>query len=704
MTEFAGVPAPLNQALTARGYETLTPVQEAVIAEELVGADALVSAQTGSGKTVAFGLAMAPDLLGEDDRLPRAGTPLTLVIAPTRELAMQVQRELAWLYQPAGGVLASCVGGMDARSERRALDRGAHIVVGTPGRLRDHIERGSLDLSDLRVAVLDEADEMLDLGFREDLEFILEAANDNRRTLMFSATVSKGIAAMAKTYQRDAVRIATTGAKDQHQDIDHQAILVANHDRDNAIMNLLRFHEARNAIVFCGTRMMVNHLTSRLSNRGFSVVALSGELSQSERSHALQAMRDGRARVCVATDVAARGIDLPGLELVIHADLPQNVEALTHRSGRTGRAGAKGTSALVVTHSTRKKAQRLLGWAKLTAKWVEAPTAESVRARDAERMMTDPVLTAEPDGDEAEWGKKLLAEYSAEHLAAAYVRQYLAQRSAPEEIAATDVSREAAKPVKRDEFKDSMWVSLSIGHDQKAEPRWLLPTLCRAGDLNKTDIGAIRVMGKETFVQLNAAAEDRFFKAVGADRMLEDEIKVTKLDKAPDLPARSPRDGKSFGSDGPRGGKRDFGDKPRGPKRDYGDKPRGGKRDYDDKPRGPKRDYDDKPRGPKKPYNSEGDAPREDRSERSGGEDRPPYKKKFSEKPRTKDDGGVTPYKKREAAGSRGGDKPPFSAKPKRDGGKGKPAGKPASKFKAGAGDASKSMRKPRHKNTKGKK
>jgi len=350
----------LADALANRGYDTLTQVQQAVSDPELAGRDMLVSAQTGSGKTVGFGLAIAPTIL-DGEKFDRAGAPLALVIAPTRELAMQVKRELMWLYAGAGAVVASCVGGMDARDERRSLDRGAHIVVATPGRLRDHIQRGTMRMDELRAVVLDEADEMLDLGFREDLEFILGESPESRQTLLFSATVPRMIATLAKTYQRDAVRVETVAEKSQHADIEYLAMQVAQHDAENALINVLRYYEAPNALVFCNTRAMVNRLTTRFSNRGFSVVALSGELTQNERTHALQAMRDGRARVCVATDVAARGIDLPNLELVVHAELPSNSETLLHRSGRTGRAGRKGVSALIVPPKVSKKAQRLLG-------------------------------------------------------------------------------------------------------------------------------------------------------------------------------------------------------------------------------------------------------------------------------------------------------------------------------------------------------
>ncbi|MBX9700704.1 MAG: DEAD/DEAH box helicase, partial [Acetobacteraceae bacterium] len=220
---FPELSAPLARALAARGYAEPTPVQAAVLEEGTAGRDLLVSAQTGSGKTVAFGLAFSPEILAGAERVGPPRLPLALAIAPTRELALQVRGELAWLYAEAGARVTACVGGTDMRAERRALDMGAHIVVGTPGRLRDHLERGSLDLSGLRAVVLDEADEMLDMGFREELEAILDATPEGRRTLMFSATIPREIAALAKRYQRpDALRIAATAEGEAHRDIEYR--------------------------------------------------------------------------------------------------------------------------------------------------------------------------------------------------------------------------------------------------------------------------------------------------------------------------------------------------------------------------------------------------------------------------------------------------------------------------------------------------
>jgi len=539
------IAAPLAAALSARGYETLTPVQKAMLAPEVAGRDALVSAQTGSGKTVAFGMAIAPDLLRGADRLLFADVPMALIIAPTRELALQVARELDWLYAETGAQIATCVGGMDYRSEKRALDRGAHIVVGTPGRLRDHIDRRSLDLSGLRAAVLDEADEMLDLGFREDLEFILAAAPPERRTMMFSATVPPAIAALAKDFQRDALRIQTQGEARQHVDIEYRALNVSTRDREHAIFNVLRYYEARTAIVFCKTRVNVNHLFARMGNRGFQVVALSGELSQQERTHALQSLRDGRARVCIATDVAARGIDLPGLDLVIHADLPANSETLLHRSGRTGRAGSKGVSALIVTQSEFKKAQRLLQGARVVAEWAKAPSADEVRAKDEVRLLDHAALVQPVTEDEKAMVAAILDRVGPEQAAAAFARLWREGRSAPEEL--MDLSGPApAAPKPRGDFGASVWYAINVGRAGRAEARWLLPKICDAGGITKDGIGAIRVQEDETFVQIAVGDAPRFGEGIE----LEPGVTLRRIAGEPNLDApvkarAKPRDTKT---------------------------------------------------------------------------------------------------------------------------------------------------------------
>ena len=676
----------LADALSKRGYETLTPVQTACMDPKLGESDLLVSAQTGSGKTVGFGLALGDTLLGDAEAFDRAGSPLALVIAPTRELALQVKRELDWLYGEAGVVMASCVGGMDMRDERRTLARGAHIVVATPGRLRDHIMRKSIDLSQIRGVVMDEADEMLDLGFREDLEFILGESPEDRRTLMFSATVPKAIATLAKSYQRDAVRVETKSAEKQHADIEYNAMSVANHDGENAIINILRFYDAPNAIVFCNTRAMVNRVTTRLSNRGFPVVALSGELSQAERTHALQAMRDGRARVCVATDVAARGIDLPGLDLVVHAELPNNHETMLHRSGRTGRAGRKGVSTLIVTAKVRRKAERILQSAKVSANWISAPSADDVRAKDQERLLADPMWHEPVAENEAGMVAKLVENFSTEQMAAAYMRLYAARVSAPEELSKAGENK---PPKARAPFGPSKWFSVNTGRNQGIVVGRLLPILCNGGGITKDDIGAIRIQNDETFVEMQEGSVAGFKAALGSSMTVEGGLVLTELAKPP-AAASSPRPafgGKSGGK--PSGKSYGKSDAPRGDKPSYDKKP---KRDYDRKPKAdyaPKPQDDYKPAAASKPASKPvewDDAPtpkpRKPKPESKGGKPAGahPASKRF-EKPRStmdraRDDGAVAEYKPRGKS-----DGKPYAGKPKgKFGGKPKtgPGGAPA--------------------------
>ncbi|MEO9772497.1 DEAD/DEAH box helicase, partial [Roseibium sp.] len=484
---------------------------------------------------------------------------------------------------------------------RRTLDRGVHIVVGTPGRLRDHIERGALDLSEIRAVVLDEADEMLDMGFREDLEFILDAAPRERRTLMFSATVPKQIAELAKRFQKDAVRLSTINAREQHGDIDYIAHPVAPNERENALINVLRLHDSDKAIVFCSTREAVSRLTSRLANRGFSIVSLSGELSQEQRSSALAAIKDGRARVCVATDVAARGIDLPNLDLVIHADLPTGKSALLHRSGRTGRAGRKGTCVLMVPFPRRRQAERVLQFAGIRATWKGAPTADDIRAKDKERLLADPALSVELEEEDRAIAQELLALHSPEQLAAAFVKLRQSRLPAPEEIGELNESalkgRDAGARGGRSaeitgKFEDGVWFSLSLGHRQRAEPRWILPLICRAGHVTKKEVGAIKIFQNQLYFEIAGSHGQRFAEVIKRDGSGEENATITLLDaRGGKIPSPPKEDDDRRGRSGPPKRRFNKGDAP-----DYENmgsedtlKPRGPKR-------GPKRDFE-APRG-----------------------------------------------------------------------------------------------------------
>jgi ATP-dependent RNA helicase DeaD len=504
----------LAEALNARGYEELTPVQSAVIAKEAQGRDLIVSAKTGSGKTVAFGLAIESALL-EGAKVAAERRPLALVITPTRELAIQVSKELQWLYANAGARVVTCVGGMDPMKERRALSSGAHIVVGTPGRLRDHLERGALDLSALRAVVLDEADEMLDMGFREELEEILDATPRTRRTLLFSATMPRPIVALAKRYQKDALRIETLGDKEGHQDISYQAVAVSPTDIEHAVVNLLRFHEAETTILFCATRDAVRRLHASLTERGFHAVALSGEHSQNERNQALQALRDQRARVCVATDVAARGIDLPSVSLVIHVELPRDAEALQHRSGRTGRAGRKGTAILIVPFQRRKRVEAMFRGARIDAQWISVPSAPEIRAKDRERLIATLSAPVELDEEDRELASQLTHQLAPDVIAAALIRALRTDMPAPEDILGSSQRNErGAEGGSRPGFEGASWFRINAGRRHNADPRWLLPLICRYGHVTRAEIGAIRLAQNESYFQVSERATPGFVKAL----------------------------------------------------------------------------------------------------------------------------------------------------------------------------------------------
>jgi ATP-dependent RNA helicase DeaD len=512
-----GIHPALRRALDARGYAEPTPVQQEVLAPPLAGRDLLVSSRTGSGKTVAFGLLLADTLLGEEPSFGEAGAPSALVIAPTRELAVQVQRELSWLLGEAGGRVVATVGGMDPRREARALAAGCHVVVGTPGRLRDHVERRNLDLSGVRALVLDEADEMLDMGFREELEAILEAAPADRRTVLFSATLPRPILELAKKYTREAARVAATPPGEAHADIALHGHVVADREREHALVNVLRSQDPARALVFCSTREGAHHMASSLAERGFAAVGIAGDLTQGERTRALKLLRDGRARILVATDVAARGLDLPGIELVVHADLPRDPQALQHRSGRTGRAGKKGRAVFLAAPRERFRLERMLKDSGARAEWMPVPTADEIRMRDDERLAADvATLAGEASEEELQAARRLLESRAPLSVAVALLRKERARQPAAEELpetarAAREVPR-APVPgkLRKGVPTDTVWFRITLGRERKADPKWLLPLLCRRGGVTRADIGKIDVFPRETRFEVTAAAAGAF--------------------------------------------------------------------------------------------------------------------------------------------------------------------------------------------------
>jgi ATP-dependent RNA helicase DeaD len=402
---FSGLDAPLAKALTRRGFTALTKVQSAVLSDELRGRDLRISSRTGSGKTVALGLAVAT-AVAEHQKAPTASLcahPSVLLVAPTRELAAQVGKELSWLFADLGSV---CVvtGGTSTSQERRSLSRGPSVVVGTPGRLCDHLERGALDLGQARAVVLDEADQMLDLGFREALETLLKATPEGCQKHLVSATFPRGVLSLAARFQKNAVEVSgETSGDTANTDITHVAHLVHMRERYAALVNVLLLDPEMRTLIFVRTRVDASEVASRLLNDGFRAGALSGELAQAERTRMLDAFRKGSLAILVCTDVASRGIDVPEVARVIHAELPDNGEVLTHRSGRTGRAGRKGTSIMLVPTMQYRYAENLLRAANVCADLIPAPSAQDVKKRRDARLLEE--LTSAPESSPENGGE-----------------------------------------------------------------------------------------------------------------------------------------------------------------------------------------------------------------------------------------------------------------------------------------------------------
>lgn len=398
-TDFEAVIGPeLASAIAKKGYTTLTPVQEAVLDPALAGRDLRISSQTGSGKTIAIGFTVRDVVAGDTASSDKgAARPRALVVAPTRELAKQVEVELSWLYAPMRVKVASVTGGGNYRDERRALGSGPAIVVGTPGRLLDHLQRGAIDGTQLGAVVLDEADRMLDLGFRDDLEAILGFAPPEHRTHLVSATFPREVLALANRVQNDPARIEGTPIGAANTDIEHLVHLVLPHERLDAIINLLLETPDSTTLIFARTRADVGELTHLLSEAGFIVDSLSGEMEQRERNKALAAFKRGDLHALVATDVAARGIDVQDVVRVIHAEPPMDPDSYTHRSGRTGRAGRKGTSSVIVTPPALNRVSGLLKRAGVRWRIEPVPTAETIESAREERLYEALTVVAPPE-------------------------------------------------------------------------------------------------------------------------------------------------------------------------------------------------------------------------------------------------------------------------------------------------------------------
>ena len=343
--------AEIERAVADMGFETATPIQEVMIPQLLSEPGDIVGlANTGTGKTAAFGLPVI-DRIEVENRSPQA-----LILCPTRELCIQITGELELYAKHKRGLTVTSIYGGDSYDRQiRGLKRGTHIIAATPGRLLDLLNRGNADLSGIRFLVLDEADIMLNMGFKDELDAILETAPAERQTILLSATMPRDVARIAKNYMNEPVELSVDPKNSGPQAVDHQYYTVRRHDKYQALKRIVDFHPDIYGIVFCRTRAGTQDIAEKMVKDGYNAEALHGDLSQAQREHVMNKFRSRAVQLLVATDIAARGLDVEDLTHVIHYDLPTEVDTYTHRSGRTGRVGKKGTSVSLIGDNERSK-------------------------------------------------------------------------------------------------------------------------------------------------------------------------------------------------------------------------------------------------------------------------------------------------------------------------------------------------------------
>jgi ATP-dependent RNA helicase DeaD len=551
--DFGSILGPaLAGALEKKGFQRLTPVQEAVLDDSLRGRDLRITSQTGSGKTVAIGFALRHLIEGMPRKPGGAARPRAIVVAPTRELAKQVEQELTWLYSPLHARVASTTGGASYHEERRALAGGPAVVVGTPGRLLDHLQRGAIDPTEVSAVVLDEADRMLDLGFREDLEAILGFAPPGHRTHLISATFPHGVRALADRVQVDPAHVQGTPLGAANVDIDHVVHLVDPHDRFGAVINLLLAHPDEQTLIFARTRADVARLAKDLQHEGFGVSSLSGEMEQAARNRALGDFKRGKLRVLVATDVAARGIDVQDIARVIHVDPPDDADSYTHRSGRTGRAGRKGQSSVLVSPSGLTRTAALLKRARVSFRIHPVPSADDIR-RSADDRTYQALTADDPEGfagyDQRLWSlaKRLASgENVSRTIARLLDRANLTGPTHPREIRAFAPPSEKtherpAAPASRSEARNGgtfVPFRVSWGGEQGADARRVLAMVCRRGGIHGADVGNIRIARGFSIVEVASAVADAFAEASEQPDPRNPRVRIKRDTKPPAHDAR----------------------------------------------------------------------------------------------------------------------------------------------------------------------
>lgn len=445
----SGLDPRILRAVEEMGFEQMTPIQAQAIPVLLEGRDVIGQAQTGTGKTAAFGIPVIQNVSPDDNSLQ------ALILCPTRELAIQAAREIRGFAKFMHGIkVLPIYGGQDISKQIRSLKGGVQIVVGTPGRVMDHMRRRTLKLGALKMLVLDEADEMLDMGFREDIEMICSAIESEHQTALFSATMPKEIMDITDRYQKDAVLVKVVKKELTIPLVKQYYYEVRNRDKEEVICRLLDYYNPKRSLIFCNTKRMVDELADNLKGRGYFAEGLHGDLNQYQRDKVMQGFRNGRTEILIATDVAARGIDVNNVEAVFNYDVPQDIEYYVHRIGRTGRAGKKGRAFTLVVGREIYKLREIEKICKTKIKNRLIPTVSDITESKAENILKQAIeVMKNKDITKAESiiEKKMDEEdFTAIELAAAFLRMQLGDE--PENII---LKEEPYVPEKNDKKKKS---------------------------------------------------------------------------------------------------------------------------------------------------------------------------------------------------------------------------------------------------------
>lgn len=540
-TSFAdlGLRSELVEALSELGYEEPTPIQQAAIPAVLSGGDVLGQAATGTGKTAAFALPVLQTL----DRGDRGRQPSALVLVPTRELAMQVSEAVHRYGRRLGVRVLPIYGGQPIGRQLRALDSGVDVVVATPGRAVDHLGRSTLDLGALRMVILDEADEMLDMGFAEDLEAIFAEVPEERQTVLFSATMPARIESIARRHLRDPqrIRIADSPAEEgEAPRVRHRAYVVQRAHKAAALGRVLDTEAPTATLVFCRTREVVDSLTETLNGRGYRAEALHGGMSQEQRDRVMNRLRGGTADLLVATDVAARGLDIEHLSHVVNYDVPSSVESYVHRMGRVGRAGREGVA---ITLAEPREHRMLKNIERVTKRHIEiekVPTVADLRARRLEitrAALRESLLSDVLDGYRVVV-ESLAEEFDPFDVALAAVR--LAHSSSvgadddgEEEIPDVHLDRQEARrsrefggrserPRGRSAPGDRSGATrlyISVGRDAGVRPQDLVGAITGETQLRGRQIGAIEIAQKFSLVEVPDEAAEEVIAALRGSKI-----------------------------------------------------------------------------------------------------------------------------------------------------------------------------------------